>query len=116
MAIESHAGDSAQPPLTPKRAVLLGHLFVSLPVVIIMGLMPLLGNALGGEVWAVVGLVLGFVLAWMWWSCFVPLWREWAKRRGADEERTQSLAERSLLVWPRGSIFEKTEFRRRKKM
>jgi hypothetical protein len=115
MAIETQPENASQPTLTPKRAVLLGHLIVSLPVVTIMGLVPLLGFALGGRNWAMIGFVLGFIVAWLWWSIFVPRWREWARSQGADEERTQSLAERSLLVWPKGSIFEKTEFRPRKK-
>jgi hypothetical protein len=115
MAIETQPENSSQHTLTPRRVVLLGHLVVSLPIVVIMGLVPLLGYALGGQNWAMIGFVLGFIVAWLWWSMFVPRWRDWASSQGADEERTQSLAERSLLVWPRGSIFEKTEFRPRKK-
>jgi hypothetical protein len=45
----------------------------------------------------------------------VPRWREWAKRQGADEIETQLIGERSGLVWPQGSIFEKTEFHSRKR-
>lgn len=107
--------NSFEPTLTPKRAVFVGHLVVSLPVVIIMGLVSLLGYILRGQNGAMIGVALGFVVAWLWWSVSVPRWREWARSRGADEERTQSLAERSLLVWPKGSILEKTEFRLRKK-
>jgi hypothetical protein len=115
MPPETPPENSFEPTLTPKRAVLVGHLVISLPVVIIMGLVPLLGYILRGQNGAMIGAVLGFVVAWLWWSVFVPRWREWARSRGADEKRTQFLAERSLLVWPKGSILEKTEIRPRKK-
>jgi hypothetical protein len=94
---------------------LYGHLIVNLPVLLIMGLGWLLGYALKGPAWAVVGLLLGVIPAWLWWSEAVPRWREWAKLRGADEVQTQNLGVRSGLVWPKGSVFEKTEFRIRKK-
>jgi len=115
MPPETPPENSFEPTLTPKRAVLVGHLVISLPVVIIMGLVSLFGYILRGQNGAMIGAALGFVVAWLWWSTFVPRWREWARNRGADEERTQSLAERSLLVWPKGSILEKTEIRPRKK-
>jgi hypothetical protein len=62
-----------------------------------------------------IGLVLGLIPRWALWSISVPRCREWAKWRGADEGRIQFLGQRSGLVWPKGSIFEKTEFRPRKK-
>ena len=109
------AETSEKSPLTAERAVLLGHLIVILPVLSIIALGYVLGYFLSGPVWAMIGLVLGVTLAWLWWAVSVPRWREWAKRRGADEERTQFLGQRSGLVWPRGWIFEKTELRPRKK-
>jgi hypothetical protein len=45
----------------------------------------------------------------------VPRWREWVKNQGADELRTQHLAQVTGLVWPKGSFLEKTEFRLRKR-
>jgi len=80
-----------------------------------MGLGWLLGYVWKGPGWAMIGLLLGVIPAWLFWSISVPRWREWAKRRGADEERIQFLGQRSGLVWPKGSILEKTEFRPRKK-
>ena len=115
MANETQVENSSKSALTPERAVLLGHLVVSLPLVSIIGLGYLLGYLLGGPGWATIGLFLGVIPAWLWWSISVPRWREWAKHRGADEERTQFLGQQSGLVWPKGSIFEKTEFRPRKK-
>jgi hypothetical protein len=115
MTRQTQADDSSKPGLTPERAVLFGHLVVNLPVVGIIGSGYLLGYSLGNPIWAMIGMLLGVVLAWLWWSVSVPKWREWAKRQGADEARTQFLGQRSGLVWPKGSVFEKTEFRTRKK-
>jgi hypothetical protein len=54
----------------------------------------------------------GFVGAWLWWSYFIPQWRSWAHARGADPEELQELGVEAKLVWPRGSVFERTEIRR----
>jgi hypothetical protein len=115
MATEPESQNSTKAPLTPERADFIGHLVVNVPVVAIIGLGSLLGYILRGPVWAMVGFFLGLIAGWFWWSMSVPRWREWAKRQGADEERTQLLGEKSGLVWPKGSIFEKTESRPRKK-
>ena len=56
--------------------------------------------------------LLGFILAWLWWSYFIPEWREWPHSRGADPEELQDLAVRTKLTWPKGSFFERTEIRR----
>jgi len=101
--------------LTPRRAVLIGQLVVNLPVVCIIGLAFLLAYLLKGPTWGALGLFLGIIPAWLWWSFMVPRWREWATRQGADAFETQLLGERSGLVWPQGSMFEKTEFRSRKR-
>jgi hypothetical protein len=53
----------------------------------------------------------GFVIAWVWWSFSVPRWRRWAIRSGANPEQLQELGVKAYLVWPKGSIFEKTEFK-----
>jgi uncharacterized membrane protein len=113
--VGTQTSDADKSKLSPEMAVLLGHLVVNLPVFSIMGLACLLGYALRGQGWAIIGLLLGVIPAWLWWSISVPRWREWAKQQGADEERTQFLGQRSGLVWPKGSIFEKTEFRPRKR-
>jgi hypothetical protein len=115
--------------LTAREAVLRGHLVVALPMLVIIGLTTtivyfLIGPFAGyGGGFArlflhaerlPIGSFAGVIAGWLWWSVSVPRWREWAKIHGADEEQTQKLAVKTLLVWPRGSIFEKTEFRTRK--
>ncbi len=59
----------------------------------------------------VVSLIVGFIFSWLWWSYSVPRWRRDALRQGANADELQAAAEDALLVWPKGSIFEKTEFK-----
>jgi hypothetical protein len=47
----------------------------------------------------------------VYWSFAIPRWRRWALRRGAPAEELQRLAVAANLVWQKGSIFERTEFR-----
>ena len=101
--------------VTPGRAVAVGHLVVNVPVLAIIVLAYVVGLISIGPVGAILCLFVGIALAWVWWSAMVPRWREWARRRGADEDRTQQLAQVTGLVWPKGHMFEKTEFRRRKR-
>ena len=85
----------------PVRSIILGGIIVG---VAIFKLLPVVGFFLG---------VLAIPAAWVWWSYYVPQRRNWALQRGADPEQLQYLAERANLVWPKGSVFELTEFRRR---
>jgi hypothetical protein len=104
-----------EPALSPSRAVMYGHLIVNVPVISIIGLCGLLGFVYKGQTGALFGLLLGILPAWLWWSALIARWREWAKLRGADEGQTQRLGERSGLVWPKGSVCQKTEVKTRKR-
>jgi hypothetical protein len=57
--------------------------------------------------------LLGFVIAWCWWSYMVPRWRVWAWERVEDLHGLRKRAVRAGLIWPEGHRFEKTEFRTR---
>ena len=92
------------------KAVLIGHLVVSIPVLIIMFGFAFVGRIFALKFWLLF-LLLGIILAWLWWSFAVPRWRRWALRRGAPADRLQKLAAATGLVWPKGWIFEKTEFK-----
>jgi hypothetical protein len=54
-------------------------------------------------------LILGFALAWSWWSVTVTFWRAGAARRGVDPDEMQYRGQNASLLWPRGHFFEKTE-------
>ncbi len=60
-----------------------------------------------------IAVFLGLVAAWLWWAYSIPRWRAWALGTGVDADKLQDLVARTWLGWPRGSIFEKTEFRMR---
>jgi hypothetical protein len=55
-------------------------------------------------------LVLGFVCAWSWWSVNVTLWRRWAERRGIDPHELQWAGEEASILWPKGHVFQRTEW------
>jgi hypothetical protein len=89
-------------------AVLIGHLLITGPALIVMAAF-LFGGASVGH--PLVGLLAGGALGWTLWSFTIPRWRRWAIRRGAPPERLQRIAASTLLVWPKGWVFEKTEAR-----
>ena len=101
-------------PLTAECAVSRGQLLINRPVrlLLLAGAGVALVFAKKSEWVAGIGLATCFVSAWAWWSYCVPQWRAWALLRGADPDELQSLAVREQLVWPKGSLFERTEFRR----
>ena len=96
--------------LSAAKAIVVGHLLVTGPVLAIIGVV-----GLGGYAWfALTGLLIGGLVgcgvAWLWWSRTVPKWTRWALSRGASPDRVQRLAAATGLTWPRGWIFGRTEF------
>ena len=102
-------------PLTPVRAVLVGHATITLPVLVIMSGVGFIVYVLTDRVsfgndfalsmaWQVARLILGVFLAvvpaWMWWSRGVRRWREWTEGESIHSEQLEKLAVRTLLVWP----------------
>lgn len=100
--------------MNAKKAVALGHLLITVPVFVII-----LGSFMLGSITGLVPVLLLLLvlvsagLAWLWWSLAIPRWRDWAHGRGADPDALQALGTKTCLVWPKGSIFEKTELPRR---
>jgi len=62
-------------------------------------------------VFSAISLVAGFVIAWLWWSVGVSIWRSWALRTGMTSDEVQWRGEDATLLWPKGHFFERTEFR-----
>jgi len=98
--------------MNPWRAVVIGHLIVTIPVFLIIFGVLFVGLWIAPTVWFLF-LGLGSLTAWLWWSFVIPRWREWAIARGAPPDKLQRIAAVTLLVWPKGSLFERTEFRRK---
>jgi hypothetical protein len=93
------------------KAVTVGWLLVNLPILVIIFCISLIGALLVPNGWWIF-LFVAFLLGWLWWSFTVPRWRRWAVGRGANPSKLQRWAAITGLVWRKGSIFEKTEFRR----
>jgi hypothetical protein len=96
--------------MTAGRAVVIGHLRVTLIVLAMIVAGGLIGRANGARN---AGLLVGCGLAWVWWSWQVPRWRDWVVDRGAPIDEVQRLAVTTALLWPKGSFMERTELRRR---
>ena len=120
-----------QPPTGQKKtlhvaiAILVGQLIVNLPVMLIIlgaygvGIALLLTlvdkfpffQGWGFLIGILVLIIIGPLVGWLWWSFSVPRWRKWVLRNGVPEDKLQKWAVSTGLVWPKGSVFEKTEFR-----
>lgn len=98
---------------SPILAVARGHLTVTLPVVVVITLAGFIGKLLAGTGGMLLGIIIGAGLAWPCWSFLVPRWRDWVEEKGLAPEDVQALATATGLLWPRGSFFERTEFRRK---
>lgn len=96
--------------MSPAKAVAVGHAVVNGPVLLIIVIASVAGNVWFAGPGLVIGLLVGSSLAWLWWSSTVPKWRRWALGTGASPDRLQRLAAVTGLVWPRGWVFERTEF------
>lgn len=61
----------------------------------------------------VVGLILGFVAGWLYWSIAITRWRIWAFEH-VDKKYWAELKHKAIrenLIWPDDSVFSKTELR-----
>ena len=50
-----------------------------------------------------------WIFMWLWWSVQVPKWKLWAYARVDDVVALKIAAIKAGIIWPDGSIFEKTE-------
>ena len=99
--------------VTPFQAVAYGHLTVTLPVVGIIGLFGFIGWFLNGVGAVFIGVIVGAIIAWPFWSFLMPRWRDWVEDSGLTGADVQRLAVATFLLWPQGSLFERTELKRR---
>ena len=95
-------------------AVLVGQLIVNVPVFLIiigMAFFAIMFIATKYYWLSFILLPVGICLGWLWWSFMVPRWRRWAYEHGADPDKLQVWAVATGLVWPKGSLLEKTEIK-----
>jgi hypothetical protein len=111
-------------PIGVGTAILLGHLIVNVPALLfilvgvgiglgVMFLLATLPPPLPGlsYVLGIISAGMGILAGWLWWSFVVPRWRRWAHKNGTSADKLQKWAVLTGLVWSKGSIFEKTEFK-----
>lgn len=58
-----------------------------------------------------IAFILSIFISWIWWSYKIVKWKLWAFAKIEVDDR-YTLYERAIqvgLIWPRGSIFNKTE-------
>jgi hypothetical protein len=104
-----------EPELTAFKAVVFGHLTITLPVVAIMlgvgvavyvltGRIPLVCGLELNSLWQfgriVICTIAAVTPAWMWWPRGVRRWRNWTESRGIASESLEKLAVSTGLVWP----------------
>ena len=101
-------------------AVQRGTKVVNLPIPFIMmavmfGLLALGALVFKSQTITLASFPVGFISGWLWWSYSVPRWRKWAlEQPGVSPDELQAAGEAAMLVWPKGSFFEKTEFKIKK--
>jgi len=114
MQLDFERGVESGGQLTARAAVDRGHALINRPVRVIMGVVMAAGAlfafGLGRETVGFAVIITAPFIGWIWWSYAVPRWRAWALARGVDPDELQAMAQREKLVWPRGHLFEKTEF------
>jgi hypothetical protein len=102
------------------KVILVGQLWINVPVVLlIIGLPLVVGFRIGEDrlLLLFLGIVLAFAagvfLAWIWWGFLITYWRIWAFDRVHEDDwlRLRTLAKKTKLIWEEGGTYEKLERR-----
>jgi|JI10StandDraft_1071094.scaffolds.fasta_scaffold559545_1 hypothetical protein len=98
------------------EAISKGHRMVNYPAMVIMfgtiGITVYLGFEKLIPAWFfIVGFLIAFGLAWLWWSFMITKWRVWAFENVRNVHELKRRAIQEKLIWTDKSIFEKTEIR-----
>ena len=101
---------AGQAPMTPSRAVLLGHATVTLPAAIVVGICAGAGALLFGTSGVLGGALLGScVLAWPVWAWAIRRWRLNTAARVTATGQLERLAVATGLTGPAGSVLAQSE-------
>ena len=92
--------------LSSKKAVLIGHMLINVPILLLTIIYFLLFSFLVNKgLLTFVTQFLLFVFSWLWWSTLVPHWEKWAYAHVDDKQKLKRLAIRTGLIWSENSIF-----------
>lgn len=82
------------------RAILVGHLILTLPAVAAILLASFFGLRMFGPFLFFYYLMVGIAIGWQWYLVALPNWKKWLTGKGAQPEEVDALAHRSGLAWP----------------
>ena len=85
------------------RAVLVGHLTITIPAIVAFLLVVLLNLHIFGPPLLLYYILAGVTLDWQWYSIALPRWKEWAVNKGVADSEVENLAQCAGLMWPGGA-------------
>ncbi|TRX30150.1 hypothetical protein FNW52_20410 [Flavobacterium sp. ZT3R18] len=99
------------------EAIKKGHRMVNYPSMLIMfavlGITIYCGIQNYLPKWTIpVGIILSFILSWLYWSFAITKWRIWSFENVRNVHELKKRAIQEKLIWKDGSLFEKTEIRK----
>ncbi|MFB9054148.1 hypothetical protein ACFFVB_13750 [Formosa undariae] len=102
--------------LSVDKAITRGHLVINLPVMLIMFGIPGVTLYLFSEKsipnWSIgISFLLGFALAWTYWSFAITKWRLWAFENVRNVHELKKSAIENGLIWADTKWFNKTEIK-----
>jgi hypothetical protein len=85
-----------------RRAVLFGHLELTVPAIAGILLVPFFGLRMFGPFLFLYYVLAGIAMAWQWYSVALPSWKKWLVEKAVPQEDVDNLAHRAGLAWPGG--------------
>lgn len=87
------------------RAIIVGHLSITLPAIATILLVPFLGFRIFDPSLFVYYVLAWMALAWQWYAVALPGWKRWLGGRGVLYDDAENLARRAGFAWPQNSMF-----------
>ncbi len=85
------------------RAVLLGHLTITIPVIAAIPFIMFFGLYMFGPALLVYYICAGLAVSWQWYSIAIPSWEESLRKKGIQENEIPGIRRRAGLLWPGAS-------------
>jgi hypothetical protein len=82
------------------RAVVVGHLAITIPVLVAILLITSLGLRTLGPSLIIYYVVAGMALGWQWHTVALSAWKRWISKEGLPEDEAVQLARNAALIWP----------------
>jgi hypothetical protein len=82
------------------RAIVVGHLILTLPAITGILLVPFFCLREFGPFLFLYYLLGGIALAWQWYSIALPDWKRWLVGKDVPQEEADNLTRRAGLAWP----------------